>query len=210
MENKRNDGDMAYLYSILGFLRRLSDKNEKVYLTNGTTGFVENVYKDTFNGKTMTIDFRPDYSKKSFKNVTFDYNHLYAVPGQEDDNNDFTSHFNDKIESRISNNSPLNCDLPIINHEKEDDKNNIIIERINTDSLISKDISSFLDSDEVMKKYTKFTISKKAKQKMIQTIDDNELINSVVDYLKDREDFYTILTTISSRIIELRKIKDND
>ena len=71
---------------------------EGMYLTNGTTGFVENVYKDTFNGKTMTIDFRPDYSKKSFKNVTFDYNHLYAVPGQEDDNNDFTSHFNDKIE----------------------------------------------------------------------------------------------------------------
>ena len=200
MENKRNDGDMAYLYSILGFLRRLSDKNKKgIYLTNRTTGFVENGYKNTFNGKTMTIDFRPDYSKKSFKNVT-----------QEDDNNDFTSHFNDKIESRISNNSPLNCDLPIINHEKEDDKNNINIERINTDSLISKDISSFLDSDEVMKKYTKFTISKKAKQKMIQTIDDNELINSVVDYLKDREDFYTILTTISSRIIELRKIKDND
>ena len=200
MENKRNNGDMAYLYSILGFLRRLSDKNKKgMYLTNRTTGFVENVYKDTFNGKTMTIDFRPDYSKKSFKNVT-----------QEDDNNDFTSHFNDKIESRISNNSPLNCGLPIINHEKEDDKNNINIERINTDSLISKDISSFLDSDEVMKKYTKFTISKKAKQKMIQTIDDNELINSVVDYLKDREDFYTILTTISSRIIELRKIKDND
>ena len=200
MENKRNNGDMAYLYSILGFLRRLSDKNKKgIYLTNRTTGFVENGYKDTFNGKTMTIDFRPDYSKKSFKNVT-----------QEDDNNDFTSHFNDKIDSRISNNSPLNCDLPIINHEKEDDKNNINIERINTDSLISKDISSFLDSDEVMKKYTKFTISKKAKQKMIQTIDDNELINSVVDYLKDREDFYTILTTISSRIIELRKIKDND
>ena len=99
MENKRNDGDMAYLYSILGFLRRLSDKNKKgIYLTNRTTGFVENGYKNTFNGKTMTIDFRPDYSKKSFKNVTFDYNHLYAVPGQEDDNNDFTSHFNDKIE----------------------------------------------------------------------------------------------------------------
>lgn len=139
MENKRNDGDMAYLYSILG-LRRSSDKNK----------------------------------------------------------------------TRISNNSPLNCDLPITKHEKENDKNNINIERINTDSLISKDISSFLDSDEVMKKYTRFTISEKTKQKMIQTIDDNELINTVVDYLKDREDFYTILTTISSRIIELRKIKDND
>lgn len=139
MENKRNDGDMTYLYSILG-LRRSSDKNK----------------------------------------------------------------------TRISNNSPLNYDLPITKHEKEDNKNNINIERINTDSLISKDISSFLDSDEVMKKYTRFTISEKTKQKMIQTIDDNELINTVVDYLKDREDFYTILTAISSRIIELRKIKDND
>lgn len=32
MENKRNNGDMAYLYSILGFLRRLSDKNKKEYI----------------------------------------------------------------------------------------------------------------------------------------------------------------------------------
>jgi exodeoxyribonuclease-5 len=67
------------------------------YMTNGTTGFVDYVYRDSFNGKTMTIDFRPDFSKKVFKNVTFDYKHLYEIPGQEVEN-DPVSFYNDKIE----------------------------------------------------------------------------------------------------------------
>jgi ATP-dependent exoDNAse (exonuclease V) alpha subunit len=66
-------------------------------MTNGTTGFVDYVYRDSFNGKTMTIDFRPDFSKKVFKNVTFDYKHLYEIPGQEVEN-DPVSFYNDKIE----------------------------------------------------------------------------------------------------------------
>ncbi len=55
--------------------------DNNIYLTNGTTGFVDYIYRDSFNGKTMKMDFRPDFSKKVFRNIEFDYNHMYAVPG---------------------------------------------------------------------------------------------------------------------------------
>lgn len=74
---------------------------DNIYMTNGTTGFVEYVYRDSFNGKTMTIDFKPDFSKKAFKNVTFSYKHLYEIPGQNNDEVetiDYTDIYNDKIE----------------------------------------------------------------------------------------------------------------
>lgn len=57
-----------------------------IYLTNGLTGFVERVEKSSFNGRTMKMDFRPDFLKKSFKNIEFDYKHMYAIPGEEEDN----------------------------------------------------------------------------------------------------------------------------
>lgn len=71
--------------------------DENIFLTNGTTGFVEYVYKDSFNGKTMSIDFRPDFSKKHFTHITFDYNHLYEIPGGELETN-MTSMYSDKME----------------------------------------------------------------------------------------------------------------
>ena len=58
-----------------------------IYLTNGTTGFVDRIDKSSFNKRTMKMDFRPDFSTKCFKNVTFDYNHLYSVPGSETTDN---------------------------------------------------------------------------------------------------------------------------
>jgi exodeoxyribonuclease-5 len=72
--------------------------DDNFYMTNGTTGFVDCVYRDSFDGKTMTIDFRPDFSKKIFKNVTFDYAHLYEIPGQEPEQPSPVSIYNDKIE----------------------------------------------------------------------------------------------------------------
>ena len=54
-----------------------------IYLTNGTTGYVDGINRRSFNGKTMEMDFRPDFSKKIFKNITFDWNHMYAIPGYE-------------------------------------------------------------------------------------------------------------------------------
>lgn len=74
--------------------------DDGIYMTNGTTGFVEYIHRDSFNGKTMMMDFRPDFSKKSFKNVTFDYKHMYEMPGGNNgmDDKNFTSIFNDKME----------------------------------------------------------------------------------------------------------------
>lgn len=72
--------------------------DDKFFLTNGTTGFVDQVYRDSFDGKTMSIDFRPDFSKKVFRNITFDYAHLYEIPGQEPLQPSPVSIYNDKIE----------------------------------------------------------------------------------------------------------------
>lgn len=45
-----------------------------INLVNGMVGFVEKVEKESFNGKTINIDFRPDFEDKLFfNNVTIDY-----------------------------------------------------------------------------------------------------------------------------------------
>lgn len=72
--------------------------DDTLYMTNGTTGYVENIYRDSFNGKTMCMDFRPDFSKKCFKNVTFSYKHMYEIPGTQNDEDSFIDKFNDKME----------------------------------------------------------------------------------------------------------------
>ena len=69
--------------------------DDGIFLTNGTTGFVDYVDKASYNGKTMTIDFRPDFTKTAFKNITFDYKHLYADPIKEGEP---FSYFNDIME----------------------------------------------------------------------------------------------------------------
>ena len=68
-----------------------------IYLTNGTTGFVDDIYRDSYNKKTMKMDFRPDFTKSVFRNIEFDYKHMYAIPGQEDKDNNF-GFFYDKME----------------------------------------------------------------------------------------------------------------
>ena len=68
-----------------------------IFMTNGTTGFVDFVYRDSYNKRTMKIDFRPDFTKKVFKNVEFDYNHLYAMPGVNPEETPF-GYLYDKIE----------------------------------------------------------------------------------------------------------------
>ena len=61
-----------------------------IFLTNGTAGVVVSIDRSSFDGKSMTFNFRPDfsYSKSStgniFKNIKFDYKHMYAIPGQEE------------------------------------------------------------------------------------------------------------------------------
>lgn len=59
--------------------------DDNIFLTNGTTGFVDYIYRDSFNKRTMKMDFRPDFTNKIFKNIEFDYNHMYAIPGEENE-----------------------------------------------------------------------------------------------------------------------------
>jgi exodeoxyribonuclease-5 len=68
-----------------------------IFLTNGTCGFVDYIYRDSFNSKSMRMDFRPDFSKKIFKNVEFDYKHLYETPGNTEEENPFNFYY-DKME----------------------------------------------------------------------------------------------------------------
>lgn len=70
---------------------------DNIFLTNGTAGFVDNIYKSSFNGKTFSIDFRPDFTTEVFKDVTFDYKHMYAIPGEIEEES-FDSIYNDKME----------------------------------------------------------------------------------------------------------------
>lgn len=68
-----------------------------IYLTNGTTGFVDYIYRDSYNKKTMKMDFRPDFTKSTFRNIEFDYKHMYTIPGQENEENNFGFYY-DKME----------------------------------------------------------------------------------------------------------------
>ena len=57
-----------------------------IFLTNGTSGFVDYVDKDTYNTKrhTIDIDFMPDFSKKIFRHLNIDLDALNAIPGSKD------------------------------------------------------------------------------------------------------------------------------
>ena len=49
-----------------------------IFLTNGTTGFVEDIDRGSYNKYSMSMDFRPDFSKKVFSQVKFNYNHMFG------------------------------------------------------------------------------------------------------------------------------------
>ena len=46
----------------------------------------------------MTMDFRPDFMDRCFRNITFDYKHMYEVPGQDNLTNEYVEKYNDKME----------------------------------------------------------------------------------------------------------------
>lgn len=64
---------------------------DNIYLMNGLTGFVDTIYRESYNKKSMKMDFRPDFSKKIFRGIEFDYKHMYSVPGttNETDSNPY-------------------------------------------------------------------------------------------------------------------------
>ena len=57
----------------------------EMYLTNGTTGFVDYVDKRSFNSSSIQIDFKPDFSKRSFHNLKIDLNRLNQKLGTKTD-----------------------------------------------------------------------------------------------------------------------------
>ena len=60
--------------------------DDTIFLTNGLSGYVDFVDRESFNGKGLKIDFRPDFLKtKCFKNVVVDYKHLFESPSVSDD-----------------------------------------------------------------------------------------------------------------------------
>jgi exodeoxyribonuclease-5 len=59
--------------------------NGGVYLTNGTTGFVDYVEKGSYTSKSIKIDFRPDFADHSFHNLKIDLERLNLRPGSKVD-----------------------------------------------------------------------------------------------------------------------------
>ena len=54
--------------------------DDGVFMTNGMTGYVDDVFKNTFDKKSMVMDFRPDFTNSVFKNIRFNYPYMYAIP----------------------------------------------------------------------------------------------------------------------------------
>lgn len=51
--------------------------DDNIFLINGLIGYVDDVYIDTYNGKSIEIKFRPEFLKNmAFDNVKIDYNYL--------------------------------------------------------------------------------------------------------------------------------------
>lgn len=50
-----------------------------IYLTNGMTGFISYISKEDYRKKTINIDFRPDFMKKSFRDIPILYDHLFRL-----------------------------------------------------------------------------------------------------------------------------------
>lgn len=65
---------------------RFIKMNGEIYLANGLSGFVDYVDKRSYTSKSIAIDFRPDFSKKSFHNLKIDLQRLNAPLGGKKDN----------------------------------------------------------------------------------------------------------------------------
>lgn len=57
--------------------------DDNVYLTNGTTGYIDYVDMSKFDGSKFKMDFLPDFSLTPFKNLQVDYKAMYAKPNED-------------------------------------------------------------------------------------------------------------------------------
>lgn len=65
--------------------RFLNIGDGEIYLTNGTTGFVDYVDKRSYSNKSIKLDFRPDYGKRAFHGLKVDLTRLNAPLGSAKD-----------------------------------------------------------------------------------------------------------------------------
>ena len=64
--------------------KTIKDMGE-LYLTNGLAGYVDYVSRESYTNKHITIDFRPDFTTKSFKNLNISIPFLNTPPGKNSD-----------------------------------------------------------------------------------------------------------------------------
>lgn len=57
-----------------------------IYLTNGMTGTIDDVHMSSFNGRTINIDFLPDFMNRPFRSIPISYHHLFSDPGEDPQN----------------------------------------------------------------------------------------------------------------------------
>lgn len=48
-----------------------------IYLVNGLIGYITDIDYESFDGRSMTISFRPEFLKESFEDIPLDYKYLY-------------------------------------------------------------------------------------------------------------------------------------
>ena len=56
-------------------------------MTNGTTGYCTYVERESYDGKRIKIDFKPDFSKSEHRNLYIDYKRLMTQNLNNDDPN---------------------------------------------------------------------------------------------------------------------------
>ena len=72
-----------------------------IYLTNGMTGTVDYVDKSSYNKKSFTMDFKPDFGNKVFRNLKVNYNRL--MKGGDYEEEDYSEKFLDQFEFGYAN-----------------------------------------------------------------------------------------------------------
>ena len=72
-----------------------------IYLTNGMTGTVEYVDKSSYKKNSFIMDFKPDFGKKSFRNLNVNYDRL--MKGENYEEVDFGDKFLDQFEFGYAN-----------------------------------------------------------------------------------------------------------
>lgn len=69
-----------------------------IYFTNGMTGTIEDVHMESFNGRTISIDFLPDFVNRPFRSVPVSYHHLFSEPGDDLQNESKSEVYLNKLE----------------------------------------------------------------------------------------------------------------